>query len=441
MRRWRYVPGQHRPHTVRNGAILLAVVAFVLVAGFGKGIPFWPDGRATVTAEFAQANNVRPGTPVRVAGVDVGEVTGTHLGADGRGADVEMKLDPDQVVDLRQDASAHIYWRTLLGRNMYIQLDPGSPTRAPLSDHRIARRRTTTQVEFDELLQPFDDGGRHALQTMTREFERGFRTPRAVRSAINASAPAAEAIAPGLSSLRGTATGDLTTLVQHASRTLGALSREDDALAGVIDHGDVTLGVTAAHAADLTRLVEVAPGTEQQTRATMVRLRSTLDRLDPLVRDLRPGARRLDATVRALRPALLAATPLLERTRPLLDRLRPAVADLSRAGRSGPPLFAALDPTLDRTRERLVPWLQKHDDETKLRNLESIGPWFSGADAVGSRFDANGFVLRMQPGAGLGSIDSLPCQSGFGDPSAGVLARCDALTETLQRLMGRGGRP
>lgn len=440
MRRLRYVPGQHQPHPVRNGAVFLAVVAFLLIAGFGKGIPFWPDSRNTVVVELAQATSLRTGAPVRVAGIDVGEVSAVRLGSGGRGADVEVKLDPGQAVDLRADASAHLYWRTLLGRNMYLELLPGSQDRPPLADGRIPAQRTSTQVEFDQLLEPFDDGGRRALRTMTGEFAAGFGRPGDVRDTVDAAAPAARAAAPGLRALRGTATGDLTALVQHASRALGALAAEDDALAATVEHGAVTLGVTASRRADLMRLVEVAPGAERETRRTMRRLRGTLDRLDPLADALRPGARRLDRTVAALRPTLDAATPLLERTRPLLDRLQPAVRDLARAGGTGPRLFAALDPTLRRTADRIVPWLERRDDETKLRNLESIGPWFAGADAVASRFDANGFVLRMQPGVSLRSLDSLPCQAQLTDATKAELVRCDALQRTLTELMGRGGR-
>ncbi|MGE4426181.1 MAG: MlaD family protein [Solirubrobacteraceae bacterium] len=435
MRRpFRYVPGQHRPRTVRNGAILVLVVAFVLVSGFGRGVPLWPDGRTTVTAELPRADSLRPGSPVRVAGVDVGEVTDIDLGPGGRGATVRMRIDRGQDVDLRHDARAHLYWRTLLGRNLYIELEPGSDARELRGT--IPRSRTTAQVEVDQLLQVFDDGGRRSLRTVTREFERGFGRPADVRRAIDEAEPAAAAAAPGLSALRGRVNGELTTLVRHAARITGVLAREDDALAGLVRHGARTFAVTASRATDLRRLIAVAPTAQAQTRRTMRRLRGTLDRLDPLVDELRPGARRLDATVAALRPALDDARPLLRAARPTLQRLRPAVASLRDASADGRPLVAALNPTVDRSLATLVPWLGRRDDETRLENGWTIGPWFSGASAVASRFDVNGYVLRMQPGLGLRSLDSLPCQLLIADPTATAPVTCDALRRTLGGLLG-----
>ncbi|WP_205699629.1 MlaD family protein [Conexibacter sp. SYSU D00693] len=438
--RFALVPGQHRPHRVRDGAIFLAVVGFLLVAGFGRGIPFWPDGRATVTADFAQAVSLREGAPVRVAGVDVGTVDGVDLGPGGRGARVTMKLDDDQEVDVRRDARAHLFWRTLLGRNMYVQLDPGTAGAPALGDDVLPASRTTAQVEVDQVLHPLDDGGRRALQVTTREFERGFAQPSAVQDTIDALPSASDSLAGGVSALRGSATGDLTRLVRSTSRALRALAADDDALAGTVEGAEVVLGVTAARRADLAGVLDRAPAAERRTITTMARLRGTLGRLDPLAAQLRPGARRLDDAVGAVRPALDVADPLLRRARPLLSRLRPAVADLGRAGTVGVPLFDALDPTLDRSLDRLLPWLQERDDETKLRNLEAIGPWFSGADAIASRFDANGYVLRMQPGASLQSIDSLPCQLYLTDPTAPQLARCSALKQALGAVLGGGRR-
>ncbi len=429
----RYVPGQHRPRTVRNGAILVAIVAFVLVSGFGRGVPLWPDGREEVRARFVRADSLRAGAPVRVSGVDVGEVSGVELGPDGRGAIVRMRIDRGQDLGLRRDARAHLYWRTLLGRNMYVELEPGTAAEALRGE--IPTRRTSAQVEVDQLLQVFDPGGRRALRVATREFERGFRRPTDVRRAIDAAAPAAASAALGLAALRGRTNGDLSRIVRDAARISGALAREDDALAGLVEQGARTFAATAARAADLRRLIAVAPGAQDRTQRTLRRVRGTLDLLDPLVDELRPGARRLDPAVAALRPALDDARPLLRVARPTLTRLRPAVAALRGASTVGRPLIAALEPTVDRSLRELVPWLARRDDETRLANGWAIGPWFSGASAVASRFDANGYLLRMQPGLSVRSLDALPCRLVLADPAGGSVG-CDGLKRTLGALLG-----
>ncbi|MFT4124781.1 MAG: MCE family protein [Gordonia sp. (in: high G+C Gram-positive bacteria)] len=84
-------------------------------------------GKKTYTADFAQAGGVRPGDKVRVAGIDVGEVSATEL--QGNHVHITMKVEND--VDVTSDGSAEIKLSTLLGQR-YIDLSLGSaPDAAP----------------------------------------------------------------------------------------------------------------------------------------------------------------------------------------------------------------------------------------------------------------------------------------------------------------------
>ena len=66
------------------GLILVIVVGALSVYAFTKSLP-WAD-KYTVQAVFTNAGNVRPASPVRIAGVNVGKVTAVeHLAPeDGR---------------------------------------------------------------------------------------------------------------------------------------------------------------------------------------------------------------------------------------------------------------------------------------------------------------------------------------------------------------------
>ena len=55
------------------GLVALAVCAIGMYLGFTKAIPFKPHYE--IKAAFASSNNIRPGSPVRIAGVEVGKVT------------------------------------------------------------------------------------------------------------------------------------------------------------------------------------------------------------------------------------------------------------------------------------------------------------------------------------------------------------------------------
>ena len=102
----------------------------------------------------------------------------------------------------------------------------------------------------------------------------------------------------------------------------------------------------------------------------MRRLIPTLDHLDPLVAALRPGARRLGPAVRALEPALAATDRVLADTRPLLGAAPPALRALASAGRQGVPLIEGLRPTVRRTDNDLLPWLDSTDKDVNLRVYE-----------------------------------------------------------------------
>ena len=64
------------PHAARNpfavGVLALVVIVVVAYFGFTKHVPFTHGFR--VKAVFQSANSIRPNSPVRIAGVNVGKV-------------------------------------------------------------------------------------------------------------------------------------------------------------------------------------------------------------------------------------------------------------------------------------------------------------------------------------------------------------------------------
>ena len=133
-------PGRARPNVLRTGAIFCAISGIFLWIIYTKPTII-PSAGTNVKAHMASGANIRPGyTPVRVSGVEVGQVTKLER-HDDRGVIVTMKVEDGKGVDLRQDASAHLRWRTLLGRNDYIDLIPGSKSAPELGDNTIPLRQ------------------------------------------------------------------------------------------------------------------------------------------------------------------------------------------------------------------------------------------------------------------------------------------------------------
>jgi virulence factor Mce-like protein len=436
-------PGRQRPHHHRNGLITLVLISiFVFLAmtvGYYRSIPFLSSGEQ-VKAEFDHIANLRVGNPVRVRGVKVGKVTKIERDADKSVGLVTMELDGKQDVDLKRDAKASILWRTLLGRNMYLQLEPGTPGAPELGDARIPRTRTESQIEFDQLFEALDDDGRQGVQAMFREFDGAFAEPGVPGQNLDRLAPTMRVVAPALQALRGERTGDIGRLTANTSRTMQGLARSEEKLAGLIDGANVTLGVTAARRADLGSFVRQAPATLRDTRTTTARLRTTLDLLDPVADRVRPGVRELDDAARTVRPALREATPLLRAARPLSDQLQGALHALEPASVKGVEVIRGMDPTLTRLKDPILPWL-KSKNALGLPVHQSFGPVLSNTASAAQQFTALGHLMRFQGIAGGERSLGLPCATYFVEPNTTQRLRCDDFSTMFTGLFDGADGP
>jgi virulence factor Mce-like protein len=440
--RMEIVPGRHRPKRVRNGAIFVAAVMIFLWIIYTKPtLPFLGPRGTTVTADLGYGANIRPGyTPVRVHGVDVGQVTSVARPPSGRGVRVKLLVLDGKGVKLHRDASLSLRWRTLLGRNMYIDLNPGSPTAPALAGDFIPRGRSSDQVELDTALEPLNATGRRAVQTMIDEFDSGFADPRAFAGTLDAAGPALRDAARGLRPLTGTQPDDLSNLVSRTSRALGALARNEQALGGVLDNGRVAVGATAARRADLAATVNTAPAALRDTRTTMARLRGTLDALDPLADKLKPGVGRLAPAAARAQAALHTAVPLLRDLRPTLHDLSGAVRDLDTAATAGTPSFGPLTTTIDRVHDVFLPWLHATNPESRRPNYQDIGPAVASVSSATSWGDKNGPVANFEAAAGENALIDSPCTTAISNPSATQQIQCELLTRSFAAAL-TGQRP
>jgi phospholipid/cholesterol/gamma-HCH transport system substrate-binding protein len=303
----------------------------------------------------------------------------------------------------------------------------------------VPKARTTDQVELDTALEPLDQRGRHALQTMITQFDQAFADPSAVQGTLDATAPTMEPLSRALEAMRGTQPGtDLPRLVLQTSKAMGALARDENALGGVIDSGNVALGATAARSADLSATVNTAPAAMAETRTTMARLEQTLNAVDPLAERLIPGAQRLDGAAQRTQVALKAAVPLLRDLRPTFRDLDPAVKDLSVAARTGTPAFGPLSNVMDRTKTVFIPWLNDKNASNHRPNYQNVGPAVASVSTATSWGDVNGPVANFEAAAGENALVDSPCDTAFDNPSAQQLIQCELFTRVFAgALTGR----
>jgi virulence factor Mce-like protein len=430
LRRERRV-GRHRPHHVRTGIVGVTALIAVVAVGVHRGIPGWPDSDQHVWAQFSSAQSLKPGNPVRVSGVTVGKVGQIKHADGGRGALVELNLKPGKVT-VHQDARAGIFWRTLLGRNLYVELDPGSDS-APELTGSIAPARTTVQVDLDEVIQPMQEDARHGVRQVIAGVDGGFAGPTA-GDAFDVLARTSKTISSGLPPLRGQAPGDLPQLIAQTSRWVDALNRRQRHLASLIGSSNVTLGVTAARRADIAATLRALPPALASTRRTLANVHMTLPLLDDVATRLRPGARRLERAADTTRPLLDATTPLLRRARILLDRLDPSLRGLKRLAPDATATLEGLREPIQTTRQKIIPWLQSTNKPLNMKVYELIGPTLASATGVLATSDANGTFVQFEAGGGEEAVPALPCKSMLTDPTDSRLAICESLKTYLSTI-------
>src|SRR5690606_26213222 len=110
------------PHPAWLGALVIVLAAIGAYLGYTKELP-WSDDGYQLEATFENAATLRESAPVRIAGVNVGEVTDVEL--DGELARVRFTVS-EEGRPVRADAEVEIRPRLFLEGNFFLDLRPGS---------------------------------------------------------------------------------------------------------------------------------------------------------------------------------------------------------------------------------------------------------------------------------------------------------------------------
>jgi virulence factor Mce-like protein len=312
------------------GAIttLIVIVAVFLAYNANQGLPFVPTYELKVRAPSA-ANLVR-GNDVRIGGARVGTVQRIEVerGADGRD-NALLTLQLEKAVEpLPKDSTVIIRPRSALGLK-YVELTRGtSPDGFANGDVVPLAASRPAPVEFDEVLNMFDERTRAAMQ---RNLD-GFGTALAGRGpdlgeAIGAFRPLLRDVVPVARTL-STPETDLRGFVRGLGRLAAEVAPVADAQASLFANLDTTF----------TALSEVAPSIQESITAARRALDAAIRSLPaqrPFLRnstglfaELRPGARALRGAAPDLAAAFRAGTPALQRSVALNRRLEPVFTTL-----------------------------------------------------------------------------------------------------------------
>jgi virulence factor Mce-like protein len=403
-------PGSSRITNVQAGLIAVLLIAAASYLSVTKSLPF-TGSDPVVHATFTTASNtVDTRSPVRVAGVNVGEVDTVEAGP-GNTAEVTMEISDDSVLPIRTDATAEIRPRLFLEGNYYVELNPGSPGAPELEGESIPVSQTKVAVRMDEVIS--------VLNADTRASTKRLLT--GLASALDEGGPdlrrslpywsrGLRGIAETMEDLRGQTPGDLAAFVRDQAVVSGALADHEAELAPLVEGFRRTMSGLAAERGALSRAVRAAADTVEAAPASLAELNRALPPLRALAIDLRPALAEAPPTLRAALPFLneldLATRPAA--LRGLANDLRHVVPDLIELEPRLTRLFELVSPVAECVGEKVVPVLEAELDDGPLSTGQPVWQealsWPVGLGSAIQNFDANGPYVRLHAGTGENSI-------------------------------------
>jgi phospholipid/cholesterol/gamma-HCH transport system substrate-binding protein len=329
----------------RAGVLTLVVILVAAYFGFTKSNPFADPYELRAIVRDAQ--NLKPGAPVREAGVEVGKVSNVEA-ADGRepATKITMELRED-ALPVHTDARVQIRPRILLEGNFFVDLEPGSSEAEALEDGgTVPITQTSSAVTLPEVLSVLDSDTRTDLQTLLREYATAVDGggARALNRAIPSLEPAYRLSALTNDALLGEQpTEDLHRVLRNQARVFGTLSENPQTLQDLVTDLNTTAGAIASQDSALEAAVPALRDTLREGYPALGELNAALPTLRAFSREALPG-------VRSSVPTLGAALPWIVQARGLMgeDELKGLAADLRQAV-----------PHLVKLNRRLIPALRQ----------------------------------------------------------------------------------
>jgi phospholipid/cholesterol/gamma-HCH transport system substrate-binding protein len=386
--------GRFRPARIVTVLALAAGLALVLVVLFSGG-----SGHH-YRLLFQTGGQLVKGNQVLVGGHPIGSVDDITLTEDAQAA---IDISTDQA--LHDGTTAIIRATGLSGvANHYVSITPG-PNNAPQIPNgaTISGQKTTSPVDLDQLFDTFTPRARNALQQVIQGSATVYegKGPQANKTY--------KFLAPGLTQtqrLLDQLTRDqraFTDFLVSGSRVVTAVAERRNDLSSLVQNANQSLGAIASENQSLDRSLVALPPFLREANTTFVNLRAALDDVQPTVDLSKPATRHL--------------APFLRDLRPVAEHSVPVVSDLSQALRkpgSGNDLVDTL---------RELPKIHKRANKASNRGITALGAaqpdiqfarpyspdlvaWLTKLGEVTGYYDANGHYARVLPNTNVFRYDT-----------------------------------
>jgi virulence factor Mce-like protein len=404
------------------GAMTLMVIVVAVYLGFTKGHLPLVEQHYEVDATFASAaSQLQAGSPVRIAGVNVGKVVRMHRGPGGT-AIATLRVE-DRGLPLHTDATMKIRPRLFLEGNFFVDIRPGTPQAPVLKDGgTIPLAQTAIPVQFDQLLDTLQSDTRADLRRTIKGLAAALDDGGA--RAINRGFPAQEGAFKGTAivaqAVRGEQPGDLSRFVEATGRVSEAIASRERDLRSLIPAFARTTATLADRNDDLSSTLAALDVTLGTARPALRAIDATLPALRTFAGELRPGLRAAPAAIADLRPFVREAGALVQPTvlPALTASLRPALSSIAALQPSATTLLRKATPVAACVSRNVVPTLNAKLEDGKHSTgqpaYRELFHLFVGLANAAESFDGNGHTIRYGAGLGEDSIaTALP--SSFGD--------------------------
>jgi ABC-type transporter Mla subunit MlaD len=403
------------------GGIFIFVICYLV---FGGSIPF-QAAPFKLKAVFTTNTELHIPSPVRIAGVEVGQVVSVDRIPNSDAATITMDIDSNGL-PIHSDATANIRSRIFLEGNFYVDLHPGSPNASLLkSGGTLPAASTAGPVQLDRVLSALNSNARSNLQTLLQGIGsslngkptaaedatqdpsvRGLTAGQALNQSLKYSTGAFRASSIVNEALLGTQPHDLSNVVLGNEEVFKDLAASGDKLASFVHTFNLTMAALAARGQALQRTIALLPPLLGVVQTSDTALDRSFPPTRAFARAILPGIEQLDPTIGAALPWLEQATALMSpaELRGLLTDLTPSVQHTASSIGSTKTLVSGLD-TLSRcfTRDIVPTGNETIQDGPATSGQQVYQELFQSAVGIAGasgNFDGNGHYVRSSAGGG-----------------------------------------
>jgi phospholipid/cholesterol/gamma-HCH transport system substrate-binding protein len=424
---------RHKPRVTNfvAGLIAMVVIAAACYLVFGGSLPF-SGTPFKLKAMFTSETELHIPSPVRIAGVDVGEVVSVQrVSRTSTAAVVTMNINRNGL-PIHANATAEIRPRLFLEGNFYIDLHPGSAGARELSSGAtIPPANTSGPVQLDRVLSALNGTARGNLQTVlqglggslntvgTRAENKtqdpstsGLTGAQSLNESLRYSADALQNSAIVNQALLGTQAHDLSKVVVGNQRIFRALASKATQLASLVTTFNSTMAAFAARQQDLSATIAILPGLLRNTDATLGPLNASFGPTTEFARALEPSIKQLGPTIDAGLPWLAQSKLLLSNNElgGLLKNLTPAVQNTAASiGSTKSFVSQAVELARCFTNVTIPTGDEVIKDPPLSTGLPVYQELFQGAVGLAGasgNFDGNGRYLRSAVGGGPNLVET-----------------------------------